>query len=142
MSGFEINGKQLPVLLLSDANEHDESEVDYLKCDIEEADQCLIRHLNWAAMNGIEHFTVISNDTDVMVLLIHYFKIFKTLGVEQIWQRVGCGNKRRFVPIHSLFERLPKSLRKVLLASYIGTGCDYLSKIGTKLGCLAALPEK
>ena len=49
----------------------------------------MIRHLNWAAMNGIEHFTVISNDTDVMVLLIHYFKIFKTLGsgtnLAEVW---------------------------------------------------------
>ena len=98
--------------------------------------------MNWAAINGIKQFTVISNDTDVTVLLIHYFKIFKTLGVEQTWQRVGCGNNRHFVPIHALFERLPKPLGKVFFASYIRTGCDYLSKIGTKLGCLAALPEQ
>ena len=142
LSGFQVNGEQQPCLLLSDANQHEENSIDYLKCDIEEADQRLIRHLNWAAKNGIKHFTVISNDTDVMVLLIHYLKHFQTLGVEQIWQRVGLGSNRRLTPIHKIFERLPKPLRKVLLASYIGTGCDYLSKIGTKLGCLAALPEQ
>ena len=84
LSGFQVNGEQQACLLLSDANQHEENTIDYLKCDIEEAYQRLIRHLNCAAKNGIKHFTVIPNGTDVMVLLIHYLKIFKTLGVEQI----------------------------------------------------------
>ena len=40
-----------------------------------------------------------------------------------------------------LYTRL-EHLQKVLLATHIGTGCDYLSKIGTKLGALNAIAEK
>lgn len=29
-----------------------------------------------------------------------------------------------------------------MLAAHIGTGCDYLIKVGTKLGALNAIPEK
>ena len=50
--------------------------------------------------------------------------------------------KKRSVLIHSLYKRLPKPLREVLLACYVGTGCDYISKIGTKLRALSAFPEK
>ena len=36
---------------------------------------------------------------------------------------------------------MPKPLVKVLLAARIGSGCDTLSKIGTKLAALNAIPE-
>ena len=36
---------------------------------------------------------------------------------------------------------MPKPLIKVLLAAHIGTGCDSLSKVGTKLAALNAIPE-
>ena len=55
--------------------------------------------------------------------------------------RVGSGKTQRFIPIHMLYEKIPRSLCQVLLAAHIGTGCDYLSKIGTKLGALNAKPD-
>ena len=58
-----------------------------------------------------------------------------------MWIRVGSGTRRRFIPIHTLYNKLPDSLCEVLLAAHIGTGCDYISKIGTKLGALNANPE-
>ena len=51
------------------------------------------------------------------------------------------GTKRRFIPIHTLYSRLTSSLCEVILAVHIGTGCDYISKIGTKLGAIKANPE-
>ena len=36
---------------------------------------------------------------------------------------------------------MPKPLIKVLLAAHIGTGCDTLSRIGTKLAALNAILE-
>ena len=36
---------------------------------------------------------------------------------------------------------MPKPLINVLLAAHIGTGCDTLSRIGTKLAALNAIPD-
>ena len=62
--------------------------------------------------------------------------------VTSIWIRVGADEKRRFIPIHTLHQNMDRSLCKVLLALHLGTGCDYLSKIGTKLSALNANPEE
>ena len=64
------------------------------------------------------------------------------MGLERLWIRVGNGERRRFIPIHTLHAKLPSSLVKVLLPAYIGTGCDYLSKLGTKHGALKADPAR
>ena len=48
---------------------------------------------------------------------------------------------RRLIPLHQMYKRMPKPLNKVLLATHVGTGCDALSKIGTKLAALNAIPE-
>ena len=67
-----------------------------------------------------------SNDTDSLVLLIHFFKLFRDLGLAKLWIRVGTSKNKRLIPVYSLYTRLPGPLRKVLLAAYIGTGCDYI----------------
>ena len=139
ISGMKVNSEQLPAIKVSQQGES--SHITSLLCNIEEADQRLIKHIYWSAINGKESFIVRSNDTDVLVLLVHYYDNFKSAGVKKIWQMIGASEKRRFVPIHALHKRLLQPLREVLLACYIGTGCDYLSKLGTKLGALAAMPE-
>ena len=141
MSGVQINNQQLPAKLIS-RQSNENASIASLASNIEEADQRLIQHIYWAAGKGKSTFVVVSNDTDVLVLLIHYFKKFKSVGVSKIWQKIGIGHKIRFLPIHHLYYRIPKALKDVLLSCYIGTGCDYLSKVGTKLGALRALPEK
>ena len=141
LSGVLINDQQLPAMLIFNQN-NDNVAINSLASNIEEADQRLIQHIYWAAKKGKSTFVVISNDTDVLVLLIHYVKKFKNVGVSKIWQKIGLGDKRRFIPIHSLYQRIPKPLKDVLLSCYIETGCDYLSRVGTKLGALRALPEK
>ena len=55
---------------------------------------------------------------------------------------VGVGKRKRVIPVHSLYKRVPKPLKDVLLPCYIGTGCHYLSRLGTKLAAINALPEK
>ena len=62
--------------------------------------------------------------------------------MQKLWLRVGKGDKRRFIPVHTLVEKLPETLVAVILPAYIETGCDYISKIGTKHGALAADPAK
>ena len=90
---------------------------------------------------GYKNFVILSNDTDVLVLLLHYYKHFKENGIQKLWIRIGSGATRRHITISHLYNRMPKPLIKVLLAAHIGTGCDTLSRIGTKLAALNAIPE-
>ena len=139
LSGVVMNEEQRPCTFVH--YNHNISEIHSLKSNIEEADHRLIPHIQWSLQEGHKNFAVISNDTDVLVLLLHYCKIFLRMGLQKMWIRVGKGDKKRFIPVHTLYNRLGP-LRKVLLATHIGTGFDYLSKIGTKLGALNAIPEK
>ena len=64
-----------------------------------------------------------------------------------IWEQLNYGydldpKNRWHIPVHTLIATIPDPLRKVLLAAYIGTGCDYLSRIGIKHGAFNAIPEK
>ena len=83
LSGVLINDQQLPAMLIFNKN-NDNVAINSLASNIEEADQRLIQHIYWAAKKGKSTFVVISNDTDVLVLLIHYFKKFKSVGVSKI----------------------------------------------------------
>ena len=64
------------------------------------------------------------------------------MGLERLWICIGNGENRRFILVRILHENLPSSLVNVLLPAYIGTGCDYLSKFGTKHGALKADPAR
>ena len=68
--------------------------------------------------------------------------MFHDLGAAKLWIRVGPKKNRRHIPVHTLIATIPDPLRKVLLAAYIGTGCDNLSRIGIKHGAFNAIPEK
>ena len=54
------------------------------------------------------------------------------------WQR---GNQEAYSDSSLVLDRMPKPLIKVLLVAHIGTGCNTLSRIGTKLAALNAIPE-
>ncbi len=80
ISGMLVNGEQLAVVSVSGHTErHD---VNSLLCNIEEADQRLIKHIHWSAVNGNQSFIVRSYDSDVLLLLVHYFKAFKMAGLK------------------------------------------------------------
>ena len=107
--------------------------LDELNLRIEEADWRIIPHVKWALQNGnVDQFCIYSNDTDVVVLI---------LGLQKIWIRLGIGSPKRLLPVHILHKNMPLQLLEVLLASYIGTGCDILSKVGSKAGALNTIPE-
>ena len=140
LSGMLINGKQVSAVSVSEGQS---VPIDSLISNIEEADQRLIKHIHWSSLTKkTKSFIVSSKDTDVLVILLDYFKTLQRTGVQKIWHQIGSGEKKRAVPIHNLYQRIPKPLRRVILPCYIGTGCDYLSKIGTKLGAINAFPEK
>jgi hypothetical protein len=140
LSGTVVNNEVQPCKAV--INRTDYLDIELLKSSIEEADCRIIPHINWSVTSmGYKNFVILSNDTDVLVLTLNYFKHFKASGIQKVWIRMGSGAAKRHIPIHHLYDRMPKPLIKVVLAAHIGTGCDTLSKIGTKLAALNAIPE-
>ena len=101
-----------------------------LELPIEEADLRIIPHVQYAIKEGNLRVIVTSNDTDVAVLLIHYYKVFQS--INEIWIYYGTGEKARYIPIHRLNSVIDEATASSLLVSHILTGCDVRSKIGTK----------
>ena len=83
-----------------------------------------------------------SNDSDVVILLLFYFKDFRNNGLNKMWIHYGKGKSACFLPLHIMFEMLGAAYCHNLLKSHIRTGCDNSSKIGTKKSALTADPER
>ena len=86
--------------------------------------------------------TVVSEDTDVLVLLLHYFEKFHSLGLQNLLLQLGKGEKRRMLPVHIMFERFGKDFCQEILSAHLATGSDHLSQVGSKRCALTADPEK
>ena len=86
--------------------------------------------------------TVISEDTDVLVLLLHYFEKFHSLGLQNLFLQLGKDKKRRMLPVHIMFERFGKDFCQEILCAHLATGSDHLSKVGSKRCALTADLEK
>ena len=75
---------------------------------------------------------MLSNDTDVVVLLLFYISDFLSLGLKECWIRVGTGEKARFIPIHTLGRKLGHRTCPAVMKVHTLMGCDVTTKIGTK----------
>jgi len=53
-----------------------------------------------------------SNDTDTVVLLLHYIGLFKECGLQEFWVQFGTGEKRRMIP--------PQAKRILMSCTYQG----------------------
>lgn len=119
----------------------DESALVHLQSTVEEADLRILLHVLDALKERHKICVVISNDTDVVVALLHHMPVFLQHDLEELWVRAGVGDSTRYVPLHILFERLGCQLCAVLPAVHSLTGCDITSKVGTKKAALNAEPE-
>ena len=119
------------------------SAVKELALNHEEVDLRIIPHLNWSANSFPERkrAIVVSKDTDILVLLVHYMKSLKLNGINEVWMLTGQGDNKYLLTIHKPCDRLGEELCQSLLKCHLGSGCDYLSKIGTKHSALLAKPE-
>ena len=59
-------------------------------------------------------------------------------GLCELWLKAGSKDSTRYISIHSLASEKGPELCKVLPAVHTLTGCDYMSKVGTKLAALKA----
>ena len=93
-----------------------------------------------AAQSGIQGIVVVSQDTDVQILCLHYWKRLASFGAKELWVTAGIGDSSRYIPTHTLAEKLGDGMCNVLPALHTLTGCDYTSKFGTKSAAVKATP--
>ena len=110
--------------------------------DVEEADARIIPHAMHAVRSGIQRIVALSGDTDVFVLLMHYWGILHSEGLKEFWVRAGVGDTTRYIPVHILAPRIGQELCYLLPLVHTLTGCDYTSKVGIKYAALNVNPSE
>ena len=98
-------------------------------CNHTEADTKIILHLAHAASQGHQMALVRTVDSDVVILAIHWFA---SLGLSELWVRLGSGKKMHDIPIYTLSAQLGPSRCIALPLFHAVTGCDTVSHL---LGC-------
>ena len=81
-----------------------------LDVHIEKADVRMIPH----ALNcGASRVVILSKDTDVMVLGLHYWNLLKSHGLKELWIKAGVGNTTRHIPpLHIMAQTLGTEIYK------------------------------
>ena len=59
--------------------------------NIEEVDTRIIPHAMHAVKSGTQRIVALSGDTDVFILLMHYWSILHSEGLKELWIRAGVG---------------------------------------------------
>ena len=119
------------------------SDCSHLFSNHEEADTRMVLHAMQAdtifRKNKQQGRIVVkSPDTDVLVLLVHFFP--RMSNTSELWFQTGMVTNikdcRRFIPVHELCESLHSVLCTILPAAHAVTGCDTTSslfEIGKKI---------
>ena len=84
-----------------------------------------------AIRRGIQRNVVLSGDTDVFVLLMHYWDVLHSESLRELWIRSGVGDSTRYISVHVLSPIIEKGLCYLLPIVHTLTSCEY-SKVGTK----------
>ena len=85
---------------------HNINPIPELDVHFEEADVRMIPHALHATNQGTNIIVFISNDTDVMVLALHFWSKLKGHGLKEMWICTGVVNSTRYIPLHILAKRL------------------------------------
>ena len=105
---------------------------------LEEADTRIIPHIYYNILNGSKRTVVISNDTDVFALILHYMSLFFDKEINELWLKFGTGSYTRMLPMHIMYSNIGREMCSVILRLHMLTGCDVTSKIGNKYEALNA----
>ena len=93
--------------------------------DHEEADTLLILHaLDVAKDDPFKECIVLSPDTDVFLLLVHYYQSLPHLTCF----RTGKGEKQRNIDIQSCYEAIGANRAQAILGFHVLTGCDQIGR--------------
>ncbi len=123
---------------------HNELVIDKPQLDskLEEADIRLVPHCLDCVKDGAKWVVILAIDTDIEVICLHYCRLLKRHGLQELWMKMGVANTTRFVPLNKLELKLGPQLCDVLPALHALTGNDITSKVGTKSASLKAEPTK
>jgi len=88
-----------------------------LDANIEEADVWTIPHALDTTNCGAKRVLLLSNDTDVVVLGLHYWSILKAHGLKELWIKAGLVMTARYIPLHTLATRMGTEKWKVIIPS-------------------------
>lgn len=103
-------------------------DIESLKLNQEEADTRIVLHAKAASETGANHIVINSPDTDVLVLLLHHRTLICASEIFFLTGREGKhASLTRYIPIHTIFEKLQKNQHNILLSVYCLTGCDTVS---------------
>ena len=117
------------------------SDIPCLDVNIEEADIRIIPHAIHETENGASRIVVLSDDTDVIILVLHFWETLHQKGLKELWVKGGVGDSTRYIPIHLLAEK-HQSICATLPALHALSGCDVTSKVGTQNAALKAQPAE
>ena len=99
-------------------------------CNHEEAaDTRIFLHAKSASDNGIRKLSIVTVDTDVVVVALYHFL---SLNLDELWIEIGVGQNRRYLPIHTYAAVLKEKNCRALLFLYAVTGCDTVSTLAGK----------
>ena len=62
------------------------------------------------------------------------------MGVKDIWQQYGTGEKRHMLPLHQAVSQFGAPFAKTMIRGHILTGDDYMRKVGTQHAAMACSP--
>ena len=79
---------------------------------------------------------LLSNDADVLILVLHYMEYFTSTGLNELWMQFGIGKSKRFITVHKLLIQLGPQHCSNLIKYHVSTGTDSTSKVGTKSSAL------
>ena len=97
--------------------------VNDLKSSQEEADTWIVLHAKHASDQGYTSVIVVSEDTDMFVLLIAFAKEIPA----SLYQKRGTSTSVRYMDIRKLRAVLGDKLSQALIAFHAFTGCDTVS---------------
>ena len=117
------------------------SKIGSLKSSHEEADDRIMLHINYEVMKGTSSIIVASSDTDILVCLLYHLVKWKTNGLSCLWNVRGPSIQRKINPLHVLLADIGENIAIQLPAMHSLTGCDTVSKVGTKYSALKKLPS-
>ena len=99
---------------------------------LDEPDPRIIPHIEDSIQSKNTRTVLLSNDKDVLVLVLYFMQYFTSIGLKELWIQFGTGQNKRFIPVHKLSYKLGPHMCSNLLKAHILTGSDTTSKIGTK----------
>ena len=119
------------------------SEYPLSPCSQEEFGTRALLHAANASEQGYNRILIQCNDTDVIVLSLHFFS---RIDVDFLWLTFGVGKHLRYFPIHEMTKTMSPSRLKALPAFLALTGSDTTSFISgcgkvSAMRCWEMMPE-